>query len=88
MSLRGSVLLLMVRNHSSIGKEKFLGMCVVSCEKIPHGEERKVERLPLFQFTDIDSKSFSELQDRKQNTAATCLCKLMKTLVVPKKYFH
>ena len=87
LSQSGSVALLVVRNHHSYGKGQFLGMCVFSCAKIPHGEDRKVECLPLFQFTDISSKSFTQLQGRKED-AAIQLYRLMKTLVVSKKYLH
>ena len=81
----GSVLLLVVRNSQLFGKDDPLGMCVISCKTIPSGDERKVEHRPLFQFPLSNSKSFKELQDRKQGEAAK-FCKQMKTLIIPAKY--
>lgn len=80
----GSLLLLVVYDHYTIGTDDFVGMCALNCGSVPSGSERKMEHLPLFQFTDVQCKSLKELESRNEDVAVE-LCKLMKTFVVPEK---
>ena len=79
MKEKGSVLLLAMFDQDKIGKDDFAGMCVVSCNEIPFGDERKVEHLPLFEFA--DTSAMKELVDRIKDDAAD-FCKLMKEFIL------
>ena len=81
----GSVMVLVVRNNRFIRSDESLGMCVISCESIPSGDERKIEHLTLFSFPLSNNKYFKELQTRKQSEAVE-FCKQMKALLVPERY--
>lgn len=82
----GSLLLLVVYDQYIFSSDEFVGMCALSCGSVPFGDERKVEHLPLFQFSDVRCQSLKELESRSEDVAIE-LCKLMKTLVVPEKVF-
>ena len=79
MKEKGSVLLLAMFDQDKIGKDDFAGMCIVSCNEIPFGDERKVEHLPLFEFA--DTSAMKELVDRIKDDAAD-FCKLMKEFIL------
>ena len=80
----GSLLLLVVYDHYTLAADGFVGMCALNCGSVPSGSERKMEHMPLFQFSDVQCKSFQELESRSEDIAVE-LCKLMKTFVVPEK---
>ena len=78
MQEKGSVLLLAMFDQDKIGKDDYAGMCVVSCNEIPVGNERKVEHLPLFEYT--ETPALEELDDRSKDGTSDFL-KLMKELL-------
>ena len=79
----GSLLLLVVYDHYTLAADGFVGMCALNCGSVPSGDERKMEHMPLFQFSDENRcQSFHELESRSEDIAVE-LCKLMKTFVVP-----
>lgn len=69
------MLLLAMFDQDKIGKDDFAGMCIVKCSDIPMGDERKVEHLPLFEYS--DTPAMEELVARTKD-ATSGFCKLMK----------